>query len=152
MQGLPHPPRSHSAAARHSLDDLDPSAVNNWLAWLGIPEIYRDSLAAIVDISALTSRPFVEIAAMIEASHATEPALTEFARAINAAINDKRLSNEARFAIASYTAIFVFSICSWFYLMYPKIATLILDTSTIATWASIVGRSVYRQLDASSDK
>lgn len=57
-----------------------------------------------------------------------------------------RLSEAARLAIAIYAGVLLFSLCAALYLRHPKIAEVLLDAVSPATWAWLLSMHVYRVL------
>jgi hypothetical protein len=61
------------------------------------------------------------------------------------------LSEAARLAIAIYAGVLLFSVCAGLYLRYPKIADVLLDAVSPATWAWLLSMHVYRVLPQRAD-
>jgi len=42
--------------------------------------------------------------------------------------------------------VLAFSLCAWFYVLYPQVAHLVIDGATIITWSLAVACLVFKRL------
>ena len=129
------------------------------LAGLDVDRTFRDltaPLAGMSDSDLLASvsaaKPLVEALIDLDEAIGSDTGL----EAVSAAIDDVELppihlSDGARYAIAVYVALLVFSLCAGFYFWHPDLAQLALDASTPTSWSLIVGQLVLRKLGGDDD-